>query len=54
MSRTGNILTAFLTGQVAGRLFNWWQPGLPQVAWGIAIAVAIIFYMALASEPETR
>ena len=54
MSRTGNIVSALLTGLLAGRLFRWWQPGLPEVAWGIAIAVAIVFYVALTSEPETR
>jgi hypothetical protein len=54
MSRTGNILSSLFTGHLAGRIFHWWQPALPEVAWGIAIATAIVFYLALTNEPETR
>jgi hypothetical protein len=54
MSRTGNILSALFTGLLAGRLFHWWQPSLTGLAWGIAIATAIVFYLALTNEPETR
>ena len=54
MSRTGNILSSLFTGHLAWRAFHWWQPALPEVAWAIAIAAAIVFYLSLTNEPGTR